>query len=135
MSKENVRLFFGKLSKDTALQEKFKMAGQKYSGQEPDASRIDEICQAEILPLGKEAGFDFTLAELREFMNEKQPSGTARITDDELAAVTGGGTCACAMFGVGTGRPDVSCICGLFGFGNDPDGSSCLCWVGGGGRL
>jgi hypothetical protein len=67
MSKENIKLFYEALARDKSLQEKFKAVGQKYEGQKPGEAQTELIYQKELVPLAREAGYAFTLAELKEY--------------------------------------------------------------------
>jgi hypothetical protein len=65
MSKENVKLFYEALGKDKALQQKANAISQKHSDQKLDEAQANLIYQKELVPLAREAGYDFTLAELQ----------------------------------------------------------------------
>jgi predicted ribosomally synthesized peptide with nif11-like leader len=113
MSKENVKLFYEALPENRSLQEKFKKANEKYAGQKIDKEAINLILQNELLPIAKEAGFDFTLDEFKEYAQENNQSAAGRLSDDELAAVAGG-TGACVVGGGGEG----GCLCAFYGQGS-----------------
>lgn len=92
MSKENVRLFYSALAEDKVLQEKFKVintrVAEKYKGKLLDKKLMDESFQRELLPVAKEAGFEFSLDELNAYATEAKEAG--ELADSELAAVAGG---------------------------------------------
>ena len=90
MSKENAKLFYEELAKNEALQEKFKVIGKKYEGQTSDEVQMDLIYQNEILPIAKESGFEFTLAEFKEYKQEVTQPQSGKLSDDELDNVAGG---------------------------------------------
>lgn len=115
MSQKNVKLFYEELSKNKELQEKITKANEKYTGQKIDEKSIDLILQNELLPIAKEAGFDFTLEELYEFAKKSNQSFGGRLSDDELDAVVGGwGFCP------GIGLSDGGCFCFIAGAGQNP---------------
>ncbi len=133
MSKENVKLFYEALAKDPAMQEKSKAIAQRHQGQKLDPAQLDMIFQQELMPLAKGAGYDFTLDELKEYARETGKIGPREVSEEELAAVAGGATCACAIYGQGYGTDgDVTCVCPAAGGGKGP-GYTCVCVIGGGG--
>jgi predicted ribosomally synthesized peptide with nif11-like leader len=122
MSKENVKLFYEALPENRSLQEKFKKANEKYAGQKIDKEAINLILQNELLPIAKEAGFDFTLDEFKEYAQENNQSAAGRLSDDELAAVAGG-VGACVVGGGSEG----GCSCVICGYGdNGIDAGMCI---------
>ena len=142
MSSENVKLFYEALGMDKALQEKSTAIGEKYAGQKLDEAQTNLIYQQELVPLAKEAGYDFTLAELQAYAEEAQKPGMREVSDDELATVAGGKYCVCVLAGVGNSvgtdgsiLAEGSCVCALYGNGNWDGGKvNCVCvWGGGGG--
>jgi len=135
MSKENVKLFYDALTKDKGLQEKAKAIGQKYAGQRPDKAQTELIYQKELVPLAREAGFDFTAAEIKEYAEETKQTAIRELSEEELTAVAGGSPCACVLIGGGSFGSD-GMICGGWGhISGTYDGREyfCLCAVGGGG--
>ena len=90
MSKENAKLFYEELAKNEALHEKFEVIGKKYEGQTSDEVQMDLIYQNEILPIAKESGFEFTLAEFKEYKQEVTQPQSGKLSDDELDNVAGG---------------------------------------------
>jgi predicted ribosomally synthesized peptide with nif11-like leader len=115
MSKENVKLFYQALAGDKALQEKFQVLNKTLPGNVSDQAQADLIYQKELLPLAKQAGFEFTLAELKEYASDAKKPVMRELSEEELAAVAGG-----------------NCIC-IFGGGGNLSGVTCACVIGGGG--
>ncbi len=132
MAKEDVQRFYEALSQNEELQKKFMVLNEI-----PAEARQENIIESRLIPLAKEAGFDFTLEELKEYsQSQKKP-----LSNEELAAVTGGKvggnmtecicviggggsgrncTCACVAYGLGQQTdvyPQHECICGLYGYG------------------
>jgi predicted ribosomally synthesized peptide with nif11-like leader len=135
MSKENVKKFYEALAEDKALQAKSIAIGKKYEGQKLDEAQSNLIYQEELVPLAKDAGYDFTLAELKEYGAADKESGMREVSEEELAAVAGGSPCACVLIGGGNFGGN-QMICGGWGhMEGDVDGRHyfCLCAAGGGG--
>jgi hypothetical protein len=109
MSQENVRLFFEALSKDKALQAGFAAVNQVYQGQKPTMTQKDQVIQQELIPLAKKAGFDFTLAELKDYISARQQAATHELSDDEIAVVSGG---TCVNSGSSCTLPGTTCTTG-----------------------
>jgi len=98
MAIENVKAFYEALKTDTELQAKVNAADQAYNGDAADeAAAIADI----LLPIAKEAGFDFTVEELLEFENAAAPEG--EFTEDELETVAGGAA-YCFFIGIGKSK-------------------------------
>ncbi len=76
MSKENVKAFMDKLATDKDLQAKVN-----------DRAKAVE---AVIIPVAKEAGFDFTVEDLKAY---EKGIADGTISKEELDAVAGGSTC------------------------------------------
>ena len=95
MAKENVRKFYEKLESSKELQEKLVKAQESYIGDKADREAVLETV---LLPIAKEAGYDFTISEYknaqREAMAEKGMS------EEELENVSGGGS-FCFLIGFG----------------------------------
>ncbi len=78
--------------------------------------KLQKAGKEEIIALGKEHGITLTDVDF------EIPEG--KLSDDELAAVAGGGECLCAMGGGGkAGDGDKVCACVLAGWGTYTDGS------------
>lgn len=88
MSKENVKAFMEKLATDKGLQAKVN-----------DQARAAE---AIIVPVAKEAGFDFTAEEFKAYTTE----ASEKVSASELDSVAGGGFC---LFGIGHGYGGTAC--------------------------
>ena len=133
MSVENIKRFYDELAKDEALQNRFKTLAKKYEGLQPDEGQLDDICEKELLPFAKSAGYDFTLEELRGYGRDVINPGMRQLSEEELASVAGG-SCLCVFVGVGDNQ-GVSCVCVLAGFGGDIHKSIlCVCYLGGAGQ-
>jgi hypothetical protein len=90
MVKKNVKLFYEALIKDKGLQERFKAISKKYEGQKLEEAQVERIYRNELLPLAGEAGFNFTLAELKVCAAETRKTAMHELSEQELAAVAGG---------------------------------------------
>ena len=80
----------------------------------------------EIAALAKEKGFDLSAEDLTPDTENRQ------LSEDELAAVAGGGVCGCYFVGAGmAGTKDEDCRCPVGGAGsywdNDTQGVRCAC--------
>jgi len=111
---QKARAFLEFLSKDQALRER--------------AAAAREV--PELLKLAKEQGFELSAEDLA-------PPAGGELNEDELAAVSGAGICACVAGGGGTQQGDNhTCACVLAGFGilgssYKKDKIRCSCFVGG----
>ena len=144
MSKENVRQFYNRLAEDTAMQERFKEMNARlvegFNGERPDGNQMDELFRKELLPVAKDAGFEFSLDDLKAYAAEAKETtaGTCcmqrdgELADSEIAAVVGGGmTCACVCGGAG-GVNSEKMICIVIGVSTSTvDKMSCVCLIGG----
>ena len=101
MAKENVKAFFEALSKDESIQQALKAKELAYTGIKEDR---EAIVKEVLIPVAEEAGYDFTLEELKEFEKGMRPEG--ELDENELEAVAGGvedwGVCVFAGLGWGT---------------------------------
>lgn len=88
MSVEQAKAFFSKLKEDEALGKKFADAQAAYKGDK------EGTVAAVIIPVAKEAGFNFTVEDFNAAFNK----GEGEASEDELEAVAGGYTCQ----GIGT---------------------------------
>ena len=99
MAKENVKAFFEALSQNEALQQALKEKELAYTGIKEDR---EAIVKEVLIPAAKEAGYDFTLDELKECQKSMCPEG--ELDEGELEAVAGGLTWGlCVMAGLGGG--------------------------------
>jgi len=135
MSKENVRQFYEALSEDADLQRTFREKRESLSGKYGDSPLGDdhqeELFLKEVLPIAREAGYDFSFQDLKEYAVESKKTG--ELMDEELAAVAGGGDlCVCVLGGYGT-FGDVTIGCALYG-GAESSTFFCFCFMGGGGK-
>ena len=88
--------------------------------------KLQGLNKDEFIAAAKDLGIELTEADLSE---------NAEISDDELDAVAGGGTCVCVAGGGGKrSNNDKSCGCFMGGWGYTTDRHErCLCVVGGSG--
>ena len=101
MAKENIKAFFEVLSQDEAIQKALKEKELAYTGIKEDR---EAVVKEVLLPVAEEAGYAFTLDELKEF--EKEAQAERELDEAELESVAGGavGTWGiCVFFGVGGG--------------------------------
>jgi predicted ribosomally synthesized peptide with nif11-like leader len=107
MAKENVAKFYEALSSDAELQAKVKLVNDRYAGKDLSAEEKSKAFEEFILPIAKEAGYEFSMDELRKA--EQQPGAGEEFSDEELAAVSGGLDMqtigACFLIGAGIGGP------------------------------
>ena len=85
MAKENVKKFYDEISKNKELQEKF-IAVQK--GYETEGKSEEEIFEDILLPIAKEAGYEFTMSEYQEV--QRDAMAEEGISEEELENVSGG---------------------------------------------
>ena len=101
MAKENIKAFFEALSKDESIQQALKAKELAYTGIKEDR---EAIVKEVLIPVAEEAGYVFTLEELKEFEKGMRPEG--ELDENELEAVAGGvedwGVCVLAGLGWGT---------------------------------
>ena len=102
------------------IQQRFNELNQKYQGVTVDATKADAILEQDLLPLAKELGYEFTLAEIEAYGEEmKQAHMNRELNDEELQAVTGGGaSLICVVLGFNEGFNHVNGFgyCLLLGF-------------------
>jgi bacteriocin-like protein len=123
-------LFYESVSKDGTLKQKFVEPSQKYKGEQMDEAKMISLMKQEALPLAAQMGYSFTMDDLKAFGEEmKQAKMNRELSDEEMQAVTGGGTtgtCECAIIGVSSG--DFSGFCFLIGeiFRSNAAATRCL---------
>ena len=100
MAKENVKAFFEALSKDESIQQVLKAKELAYTGIKEDR---EAIVKEVLIPVAEEAGYDFTLEELKEFEKGMRPEG--ELDEGELESIAGGVDVwgACVVVGIGYG--------------------------------
>ena len=114
MAKENVKNFCEQLMESKELQEKLKLEDAAYAEKQKSEegvviNRTEEekrdIIANIILPVAKEAGFEFTTEEWLEVAKEaeEKQKRTGELSDDELDAVAGGWA-GCFIIGVTDGE-------------------------------
>ena len=125
MAKENVKKFYEEISKNKELQEKLVKAEKSYTGDKDDKQAAVE---AFLLPIAKEAGYDFTAEELKEV--ERELAGEKGISEEELENVSGGKKAAgCCIIGGANGGAAIACA--YYGIGATGTGGGvgfALCW-------
>lgn len=98
-----------------------------------DATKADAILEQDLLPLAKELGYEFTLAEIKAYGEEmKQAHMPQELSDAELQAVAGGGaSLICVVLGFNEGFDHFNGFgyCLLLGF-NRAGGFCCLIGAG-----
>ena len=85
MAKENVRKFYEEISKNKELQKKIMEVQKNYSGNKEDRDSVVKEC---VLPIAKEAGYDFTAEEVLAV--DKENALQQNISEEELENVSGG---------------------------------------------
>ncbi len=103
MSVENVKKFYTALSQDEALQKEFVELAKKYQGQPMDETKAMSLMEQEVLPVAKQKGYSFSIADVNAYGEEMKHADLNReLSDLELQAVTGGGTYTgfCILAGV-----------------------------------
>lgn len=97
--KMNVKAFFEALAKEEEIQQKLKEKEAAYTGAKEDReAAVKEI----LLPVAEEAGYAFTLDELKAY--EESLQAEREISDQELESVSGGDAIGfCGFIGVGVG--------------------------------
>lgn len=104
MAKEDVGKFYEELVKNKDLQEKLKKAQDGYDGDKNDR---DEVAEKILIPVAKEAGYEFTISDM--CLYEKEQLVKQGVSEEELENITGGksdgGFCAvigcCSGFDLG----------------------------------
>ena len=109
MANENIKAFFEALSQDESLQQALREKELAYTGAKENR---EAIVQEVLIPVAEEAGYAFTLEELKEF--EKGMRLEGEIDEGELEAVAGGTNMwgACAVVGIAWGE-----YCKVIGIG------------------
>jgi predicted ribosomally synthesized peptide with nif11-like leader len=85
MSIESAMRFFMSMEMNSELKNKY--LGVISDVQKHDEAEKDKVIEQEILPLAKEAGFEFSIAELKEFQATLKEG---KLSDDDLEQVVGG---------------------------------------------
>lgn len=125
MSIKNVQRFFEMLTHDKSLREKLSPLQEKYGKKRPESVESQEKSALnDIVLLAGKAGFDFTPDELKDYSLRMKNGSSDQLTDDELEAVSGAGSCYCLIGGGGRLGDETTCACVGFGLGND---NQCVC--------
>lgn len=85
MAKENVKKFYEEISKNEELQEKFLAAQKDY---QTEGKSAEEIFEDIVIPVAKEAGYEFTTGEYKE--SQREVMLEKGISEEELENVSGG---------------------------------------------
>lgn len=95
--KQDFTQFMELVKSDEALQKKLQEAGSSYAGEQTEAAAFEQV----IAPIAREAGYDFTLEDLKQSVQE--------LNVDEMSQVAGGwgfGAGACKDAGLGISIAD-----------------------------
>ena len=117
MAKENVKKFYEEFTANKELQEKFIEVQKGYEAKE---KREEEILEDIVLPIAKEAGYEFTMDEYRAVQRDAMVE--KGISEEELENVSGGGGC-CVIIGfcneISAREEELYHACAYVGFGLD----------------
>ena len=126
---ENGKKFLEQVSKDKALQAELQKAqGEALGALLKDKGLEDAAAKAgteAMLKVASAHGFKLTAEDLK-------PAKLEALSENELKAVAGGGTCVCPAVGGGSGDT-LSCGCVLGGVGEASryKGEGCICAIAG----
>jgi len=86
MSKENVKMFFAELEKNSELKAKYLNAIKEYQVES------EKILAEKMISIASKAGFSFSNSDLNEVRSEfmDQVNGSGELKDGDLKAVAGG---------------------------------------------
>ena len=126
----DVSKFFELLASDKNLVKKLSDNDRTYADIHKD-DEVDRLKAAEeiIMPIAKEAGFNFTLKDLMDYEEKQNDAIDEEISEEELSQVAGGqrtldgyGATACYWLGLGFGaskpyRDGEGNFCVIFGYG------------------
>ncbi len=102
-----IEQFYEDIKTDSELQKKLTAAESVVTGDDPRAAF------EQILPVIREAGYDFSLEELETYAKEHHPNADGEMSLDELDAVAGGG--GCVVIGFGYAKDKYFCFCVIGG--------------------
>ena len=94
MAKENVKNFYEVLVNSKELQEKLKELEKNYTG---DVNDRRAVAEAILIPAAKEAGYEFTVEELKSVEKERAEEGA--VSEEEMELVGGGLDGVCVLIG------------------------------------
>jgi len=116
MALEQVKAFFDAVAESKEIQEKLNAADKAYQGEKDKTTVVEAI----LLPIAKEAGYDFTAEDVLAF-EQSTAAKNVELADDELEAVAGGEWVFCLPYGIGWAE-DTCRVFGLaWGFKQDKD--------------
>lgn len=93
MSIENVKKLYEAVSQDESLKQKFVELSRQYQGHQMDEAKAKQRMEQEVLPIAEQMGYSFTMDDLKAYSEEmKQPDISRELSDEELHAVSGGGS-------------------------------------------
>ena len=118
MSEQEIVNFFEHVGKDNRLKDKIRVLESEAMGKNSD--EVNKIVENKLIPLAKEAGFEFTMEDYKEFIEEtknkkntKTSHGMQELDLGDLDNVSGGvtmggflaagSTYACVLLGVAKG--------------------------------
>ena len=104
MAKENVKKFLEELTTNKELQEKFIVAQKHY---EVEGKSEEEVFEDIVLPIAKEAGYEFTINEYRGA--QRDAIAESSISEEELENVSGGWS-GCYVIGKTSNEHTVACF-------------------------
>ncbi len=100
--------FYEQITTDTELQQKLAAAQTESKSDDPRAAF------EQIIPVIREAGYDFTYDELKAYAEENKPDSAGEMSLEELDSVAGGKG-FCIIFGATADKDGVYCYCVLSG--------------------
>ena len=117
MSVDNVKKFYQAIAADENLRQELSELSRQHTQPGLSEAEVMKAAESVVLPVAARLGLSFTLADLAQYAKEQGGELSDRdLSDDELAAVTGGDTAGfCVLGGYGAGTNP--CICVLGGHG------------------
>ncbi len=126
MSQDNLKLFLEAMATDESLKASLAALSATQPKRQLDQAEGEAIWATQIIPLAKSKGFDFTLAEVHEYLAGHMNNEPVKLSDEELDAVAAGASfrCWCLMYGSGSNQ---GCTCVWAGFGTVERVEACAC--------
>jgi len=116
MALEQVKAFFDAVAESKEIQEKLNAADKAYQGEKDKTTVVEAI----LLPIAKEAGYDFTAEDVLAF-EQSTAAKNVELADDELEAVAGGEWVFCLPYGIGWAEDTCRVFGMAWGFKQDKD--------------